>query len=138
MRTKQPILLVEDDAIDVMTLKRALKELGIANPLHVVSNGEEALSFLRDETNKMPCLIFLDLNMPKMNGVEFLAAAKQDQKLKIIPVVVLTTSKGDDDKQQCFRLGAAGYMIKSIQFDEFMRLMRTVDDYWTASEAPFS
>jgi CheY-like chemotaxis protein len=137
MKTKQPILLVEDDSVDVMTLKRAFHEVGIPNPLHVVSNGEEALDFLRNGENKKPCLIFLDLNMPKMNGVEFLAVAKHDERLRIIPVVVLTTSKGDDDKRRCFELGVAGYMVKSVRFEEFTQLIRTIDTYWTASEFPF-
>lgn len=136
MRTKQPILLIEDDSVDVMTLKRALKELAIANPLQVVQNGEEALAFLRNDSNKTPCLIFLDLNMPKMNGIEFLAAAKQDEKIKIIPIVILTTSKGEEEKKRCFQLGAAGYMIKSVKFDDFTKLIRTIDNYWTASELP--
>ena len=137
MRPDQSILLVEDDRVDVMTVKRAFKELGINNPVHHSENGEAALAFLRQHKDQPPCLILLDLNMPIMNGIEFLKEAKQDDALKIIPVVVLTTSKGDIDKLESFKNGVAGYMIKSIDYNKFLDVVAAVKSYWSTSELPF-
>jgi len=136
MICRKPILLVDDDAIDTMTVKRAFKEIHVVNDLVCTGNGKEALDYLRNEGNERPCVILLDLNMPKMNGVEFLRIAKQDEVLKIIPVVVLTTSKEDQDKVDSFRLGVAGYMIKPVDYRKFVEVMRTIDVYWTLSELP--
>ncbi len=93
MRSRRPILLVEDDLVDSMTVKRSLRDLNIANKLEIVDDGETALDFLRNPKNEKPCIILLDLNMPRMNGIEFLEIVKQDKLLKSIPVVILTTSK---------------------------------------------
>jgi CheY-like chemotaxis protein len=136
MRGKKPILLVEDDAVDVMTVKRALKEIHITNRLEAVGNGEEALEYLRDEKNEKPCIILLDLNMPRMNGIEFLKIAKQDELLKMIPVVILTTSKEDRDKVESFKLSIAGYMIKPVDYQQFVEVIKTINIYWTLSELP--
>ena len=136
MRSNKPILLVEDDQIDVMTVKRALKEINITNKLNITNNGEEALAFLRDSENEKPGIILLDLNMPKMNGIEFLEIAKQDYNLKKIPVVVLTTSKEDQDKVDSYNLGVAGYMIKPVDYLQFVEVVKTIDLYWTLSELP--
>ncbi|MCD6389230.1 MAG: response regulator [Desulfobulbaceae bacterium] len=136
MRSSKPILLVEDDQVDAMTVKRALKELNITNKLDVVGNGEEALAFLGNSENEKPGIILLDLNMPKMNGIEFLQIAKKDDNLKSIPVVVLTTSKDDQDKVESFNLGVAGYMIKPVDYRKFVEVVRTIDLYWTLSELP--
>ena len=133
---KKSILLVEDDVVDVMTVKRALKDLKVTNPLIVAGNGEEALEYLRDGKNKKPGIILLDLRMPKMNGVEFLKVAKQDGALRSIPVVVLTTSQEDQDKVDSFDLGVAGYMIKPVDYQQFVEVIRTIDLYWTLSELP--
>ncbi|MDP2788384.1 MAG: response regulator [Pseudomonadota bacterium] len=132
----KPILLVEDDQIDAMTVRRALKELHVTNPLVHVENGEEALAYLRDATNSVPCLILLDLNMPVMNGIEFLQADKIDPILKRIPVVVLTTSEEQRDKVASFDLGVAGYMCKPVDYRQFVETIRTIDAYWTVSEQP--
>jgi DNA-binding response OmpR family regulator len=136
MRSSKPILLVEDDHVDAMTVKRALKELNITNMLDVVHNGEEALTFLNNPENEKPGIILLDLNMPKMNGIEFLQIAKKDDNLKSIPVVVLTTSKDDQDKVDSFNFGVAGYMIKPVDYRKFVEVVRTIDLYWTLSELP--
>ena len=136
MRNSKPILLVEDDQVDAMTVKRALKELKITNLLDVEPNGEEALKFLRNPENVKPGIILLDLNMPKMNGIEFLQIAKKDDLLKMIPVVVLTTSEADQDKVDSFNLGVAGYMIKPVDYRKFVEVMKTIDLYWTLSELP--
>lgn len=134
MRGDNPILLVEDDRIDAMTVGRALKELKVKNMLEVVNNGEEALKYLREEKNGTPALILLDINMPKMNGIEFMRAMKEDSHLRRIPVVVLTTSREDQDRIESFDLGAAGYMIKPVDYMQFVETMRAIDVYWTISE----
>ncbi|MCF8056333.1 MAG: response regulator [Desulfocapsa sp.] len=137
MRHKRTILLVEDDKVDVMTVKRACRELKLTNPLVVTGNGEEALEYLRNPDNERPCIILLDLNMPKMNGLEFLTVAKKDSELKPIPVIVLTTSHEDQDRIQSFNLGVAGYMLKPVSYQRFIEMVRTIDMYWTLSELPF-
>ncbi len=136
MRDSRPILLVEDDTIDAMTVRRAFRDLKLTNPLVHTVNGEEALTRLHDETSDTPCLILLDLNMPKMNGVEFLGIAKTDPALKKIPVVVLTTSSEERDVVESFRLSVAGYIIKPVDYRSFVDAMRTIDMYWTLSELP--
>jgi len=134
--TCKSIMLVEDDQVDTMTVRRALKELHVMNPLQHVENGEEALSFLRNPANPQPCLILLDLNMPIMGGIEFLQIAKKDEALKGIPVVVLTTSEEQEDKVESFQLGVAGYMRKPVEYPNFVEMIRTIDAYWTISELP--
>lgn len=134
--TNKPILLVEDDQVDVMTVKRALKEIRVTNPVVNLENGEEALKYLRDPASVKPCIILLDLNMPIMNGIEFLQVAKQDTKLKRIPVVVLTTSEEQQDKVNSFEWGVAGYMAKPVDYRQFVEVMRSIDAYWTISEMP--
>jgi len=136
MRDSATILLVEDDRVDAMTVKRALKDINACNPLRVVGNGEEALDFLRDETNPRPGIILLDLNMPRMNGIEFLKIAKQDDQLKQIPVIVLTTSREERDRLESFNLSVAGYMIKPVDYLQFVDVMRAINLYWTLSELP--
>ena len=132
----KPILLVEDDQVDVMTVKRALKEIHVTNPIVNLENGEEALRYLRDPDSIKPCIILLDLNMPIMNGIEFLQVAKHDAQLKRIPVVVLTTSDEQQDKVNSFDLGVAGYMAKPVDYLQFVEVMRSIDAYWTISEMP--
>lgn len=134
--TNKPILLVEDDQVDVMTVKRALKELHVTNPLVERENGEEALAYLRDTRNVHPCIILLDLNMPVMNGIEFLQVVKNDSELKRLPVVVLTTSEEQQDKVNSFNLGVAGYMAKPVDYRQFVEVMRSINTYWTISEMP--
>lgn len=138
MKNNRPILLVEDDAIDRMTVERALKEIKVTNRLDMVKNGEEAVDFLRDASNVRPGIILLDLNMPKMNGIEFLKVIKADDDLKRIPVIVLTTSKDERDRVDSFNLGVAGYMLKPVDYLQFVEVVRTIDLYWTLSELPES
>ncbi len=129
-------MLVEDDRVDAMTLKRALKDLKVTNQLVHTSNGEEALEYLQDEANEKPCVIILDLNMPKMNGVEFLRIAKADADLRRLPVVILTTSKDEWDRFQAFDLSVAGYIVKPADYKNFLEAIRTVQLYWTLSQLP--
>jgi CheY-like chemotaxis protein len=134
--TNKPILLVEDDQVDTMTVKRALKEIHVTNPLVHVENGEEAVNYLKDPQREKPCIMLLDLNMPIMNGIEFLQVVKHDDQLKRIPVVVLTTSEEQQDKVNSFNLGVAGYMAKPVDYRQFVEVMRSIDAYWTISEMP--
>ncbi len=137
MKTTKPILLVEDDEIDQMTVCRALKEIHVVNRVDVCANGEEALEFLKDPKTEEPGIILLDLNMPKMNGIEFLRAiAEEEERLKRIPVIVLTTSQEEQDKIESFCLGVAGFMLKPVDYKQFVEVVRTIDLYWTLSEFP--
>ncbi|OHB62177.1 MAG: two-component system response regulator [Planctomycetes bacterium RBG_13_46_10] len=136
MRSSKPVLLVEDDNVDAMTVKRAFKDLKITNPLAHRTNGENALEYLRDGSNEKPCVILLDLNMPKMNGIEFLKVVKVDDMLKKIPIVVLTTSKEECDIMESFKLSVGGYIVKPVDYAKFLEAIRTIDLYWTLSELP--
>jgi len=136
MKNTKSILLVEDDIVDAMTVKRALADIKVTNTLSTVGNGEEALEFLKDSNNEQPGIILLDLNMPKMNGIEFLKVMKNDISIKRIPVIVLTTSQEEQDKIESFNLGVAGYMVKPVDYLQFVETMRTIDMYWTLSELP--
>jgi CheY-like chemotaxis protein len=136
MRNLKPVLLLEDDSVDAMTVKRAMKDLDVKNALVRVLNGEQALEYLQNDSNADPCVILLDLNMPKMNGIEFLRIAKSDPKMKGIPVVVLTTSKADQDKLECFNNSVAGYIVKPIDYKGFLDAMKILNLYWTLSELP--
>jgi CheY-like chemotaxis protein len=129
-------LLVDDDSVDAMTVKRALRDLRVANPLVHRTDGEEALKYLKSEGNGLPCMIFLDLNMPRMNGIEFLRVIKADDSLKKIPVIVLTASKQDNDKINSFELSVAGYMAKPTDYTKLVETIRTIDLYWTLSDLP--
>ena len=136
MKDQKPILLVEDDDVDVMTMRRALKDLRISNPLFVAGDGEAGLLALRGPAMGRPCVILLDLNMPRMNGIEFLRVVKADAALCSIPVIVLTTSREESDRVETFQLSVAGYMIKPADYRQFVEVVRTIDLYWTLSEQP--
>ncbi len=136
MKPHQHILLIEDDEVDVMTVRRSLKEIGAANPLDHAADGEEGLAFLRAPANARPGLILLDLNMPRMNGIEFLAELKKDLALQSIPVVVLTTSQEESDRVGSFEKSVSGYMIKPVDYAQFVQTMRVINDYWATSESP--
>ena len=136
MQNLKPILLIEDDDVDVMTVKRALKDLKVTNQLVPISDGEDAIEYLKDESATKPCIVLLDLNMPKMDGAEFLKIVKADKALKKIPVVILTTSNSDRDVIESFELGAAGYMVKSVDYEKFVETIRAIDRYWTLSKLP--
>ena len=132
----RPILLIEDNKADVMTVKRAFGELKIENPLVCMAGGKEALEYLQNKKNRKPCVIFLDLVMPGMSGIEFLRIIKADDVLKTIPVIVLTISQEQQDKIESFKLGVAGYIIKPDDYDDFVRAIETINIYWTFSELP--
>ncbi len=132
------IMLVDDDEIDVMSVTRAFKKLNITNPLHVANNGVDALAMLRGEgfPKISPRIILLDLNMPKMGGIEFLEQLRKDQALRAITVVILTTSNEERDRIQAYDLNVAGYIVKPVTPSNFIKAMATLDKYWTLSETP--
>lgn len=136
MNGTKPILLVEDDEIDVMTVKRALRDIENQNSLVVTENGEEALEYLMDARNEKPFIILLDLNMPRMNGIEFLRVAKQTDAIKSIPVIVLTTSREQQDVIESYNLGVGGYMIKPVNYRQFVDALRTINMYWNLCWLP--
>jgi CheY-like chemotaxis protein len=128
------ILMAEDNATDVMITKEALVHAKLLNTLHVVSDGIEAMDFLyrRGKYAKAPRpdLILLDLNMPRKNGQEVLAEIKADDKLKFIPVVILTTSKAEEDVLKAYGLHANCYVIKPVDFDVFAEVVRSIEQFW--------
>jgi CheY-like chemotaxis protein len=136
MRSSKSVMIIEDDVADVLIIKRAIKELHIKNELVQLNNGEEGLEYLKSHPNSLPCIIFLDLNMPKMNGIEFLKIIKNDDRLKQIPVIALTTSQNTDDIANCFKSGIAGYIIKPVDYKKFVKAVRIVDLYWMISQMP--
>ena len=136
------ILLVEDDEVDVMNVKRAFKKYKIANPLYIAGNGIEALEMLSSHEGEPPQvpvsrrLVLLDLNMPKMNGLEFLHQIREDEALKRTPVIVLTTSDEDKDRIEAYNLNVAGYILKPVTFANFAEVMVALNKYWTLCEMP--
>lgn len=137
MRELEPIsiLLVEDDPADQKLIRASLKEQRLANDLHIVSGGEEGIDFLRGRGDysgraAQPDLILLDLNMPGMGGKEFLRRIKDDEGLKQIPVVILTTSDSERDIIESYKLQASGYVSKPVTLDEFKEVMRKIKEYW--------
>lgn len=131
------IFLVDDDEVDVMTVKRAFAKANIANRIYVATNGIEALELLRAEA--IPTtrrLVLLDLNMPRMNGIEFLREIRGDPALQALTVVVLTTSNEDRDRVETYQLNVAGYLLKPVTFHSFTDVMSTLNKYWTLMEMP--
>ena len=133
-------LLVEDDEVDVKNVQRAFKRNNINNPLFVAGNGEEALERLRGNGNSpiipLPQVILLDLNMPKMGGLEFLQELRKDPRFKSLSVFVLTTSDEERDKIAAYNFNIAGYILKPIEFDQFMDTIKTLEAYWALCEFP--
>jgi len=135
------MLLVEDDELDVMNVQRAFKKNNISNPLFIAGNGIEALAMLRGEnghTQVPPTrrIILLDLNMPRMGGIEFLRELRADPELAATTVIVLTTSDEDRDKVEAYKLNVAGYILKPVTLQAFVEIMATLNKYWTVSELP--
>lgn len=135
------ILLVEDDDVDVMNVKRAFKRNHIQAPLYIAKNGLEGLAMLRGEgqQKRVPGdrrMILLDLNMPRMNGIEFLEVLRQDPKLRATPVVILTTSNEDQDRLNAYRYNVAGYILKPVQFANFANTIMAFTQYWSLCELP--
>jgi len=131
------ILLVDDDEVDVMTVKRAFAKANIVNKVFVATDGIEALQLLRaDGVPAARRLVLLDLNMPRMNGIEFLREIRSDPALQVLTVVVLTTSNEDRDRVEAYQLNVAGYLLKPVTFHSFADVMATLNKYWTLMEMP--
>ena len=131
------ILLIDDDDVDVMNVQRAFQKNNIANPIHVAGDGLEALEMLRSGVvPKANRLLLLDLNMPRMNGIEFLRELRADPELKSTPVVVLTTSNEGRDKVEAYNLNVASYLTKPVRFADFVNLMALLNKYWVLVEWP--
>lgn len=135
------ILLVEDDHVDVMNVQRAFKKNNIKNPLHIANNGIDALDMLRGTEGRekiipTPRIILLDINMPKMNGIEFLRELRNDPRLKSISVIIMTTSNDEKDKFEAFNLNVAGYIVKPVSFEKFVSAVSVLNSFWTLCEMP--
>jgi CheY-like chemotaxis protein len=132
-----PILMAEDDPDDQLITRKALEENRVANPLVIVSNGEELLDYLHHRgkfaipaSSPKPCFILLDLNMPRMDGRETLKIIKQDPDFKKIPVVILTTSKAEEDILKSYNTGANSYITKPVTFEGLVNVIRSMKSYW--------
>lgn len=127
------ILLIEDDTIEVMKFNRVLKTLALNHKIIEAKNGEEALKILKIKENILD-IIVLDLNMPKLNGLEFLGILKNDEILKYIPAVILTTSGNHKDVLECYKIGIAGYILKPLKYDDYVDRIKRLLDYWSCNE----
>lgn len=131
------ILLVEDDEVDVMNVRRAFQRNNITNPLFIAANGVDALAMLRGgEIPRDRRIVLLDLNMPQMNGIEFLRELRADPELRPTPVVVLTTSNDERDRIEAYNLNVAGYLLKPVTFANFCEVMAALNKYWALVELP--
>ncbi|WP_152287285.1 response regulator [Flavicella marina] len=127
------ILLVEDDTIEVMKLNRTISKLNLNHTVIEMKNGELALEYLNGD-HKLPDIILLDLNMPKLNGIDFLSILKEDNELKHIPTIILTTSCNQKDLQECYNLGVTGYILKPLRYEEYVTKIEKIVAYWSINE----
>lgn len=127
------ILFIEDDVIETMKLQRTISKLQLKHNIREAKNGEEALNELRS-TSALPDIILLDLNMPRMNGLEFLKILKADEVLKYLPTIVLTTSENQADLLEAYRIGIAGYVIKPLKPGDYESKLQKVLEYWDINE----
>ncbi|KWU02548.1 MAG: response regulator [Vibrio toranzoniae] len=130
------ILLVEDDDIDAIGIQRSLKSLNLLNPIHRARDGLEALEVLRNDAVARPFIVLLDLNMPRMNGLEYLSAVRSDTSLSDIVVFVLTTSQLDEEISAAYKKNIAGYIVKSSSNQDYKQLIRFLENYWNLVELP--
>ena len=133
MKNKLNILLIEDDMIEIMKLNRTISSLKLNHNIVEANNGEEALKILEKKDN-LPDIILLDLNMPKINGIEFLSILKNDEVLKYIPTIILTTSNNQKDPLECYKIGIAGYVIKPLKYEDYVSKIERVLNYWSVNE----
>jgi len=134
MEKKLKILLVEDNLIEVMKMKRTISFLKLDHILHEAKNGEEALILLEEDRTNLPDIILLDLNMPKINGIEFLKILKKEIYLKHIPTIILTTSSNEKDLLECYREGISGYILKPLKYEDYVKKIESVLVYWSINE----
>lgn len=139
--SKVHVLLVEDDEVDIQNVQRAFQKHNVNNPLLVARNGAEALDMLygsngQTKLDPLPKIILLDLNMPKVNGIEFLRKLRQDPSFNSVLVFVLTTSNEEKDKIAAYHLNVAGYILKPVQFQDFLETVSILNLYWALLEFP--
>jgi len=127
------VLLVEDDVIEVMKFKRVLSSQELKHSVVQADNGEDALELLKQKDN-LPDIILLDLNMPKLNGIEFLRILKADESLKYVPTIILTTSSNQKDLLECFKVGIAGYILKPLKYEDYVSKINKLLSYWSVNE----
>lgn len=127
------ILLIEDDMIEIMKMKRVMGSLNLNHQIIVANNGEEAIEILKS-SKELPDIILLDLNMPKMNGIEFLGILKANEKFKYIPSIILSTSNNKHDLKECYKIGIAGYIIKPLKYEDYTRKIEKLLSYWSDNE----
>lgn len=137
------VLMAEDDEHDIIATKRAWKLGQMANPLHIVNNGEECLDYLERRgdysdpaSSPRPGILLLDINMPRMDGLETLQRIRANEQLRSLPVVMLTTSKAEEDRMRSYALGANAYIVKPIGFDNFAEAIRTINLFWKLVALP--
>jgi len=130
MKNAKSILLLEDDHIDVQNIQRVFRKLAFTNDLFVCEDGEEGLKWLNKNSKNLPGLIILDLNMPRMNGIEFLQKIKKDARFVQVPVMVLTTSAEPNDLKKCYEMSVSGYMQKPPDFQDFVDMFQSIKNYW--------
>lgn len=136
MKPNELILVLEDDRVDALALIHAFRDAGVTNPMQICSSGKEALEQLLKEDVPLPGIILLDLNLPGMSGLDFLRHIKSQTHWRRIPVIVLTTSNEERDRHQAFDLSAAGYLVKPMNYDAFVDIMKAVASYWLHNESP--
>ena len=127
------LLLIEDDQIETLKFEQIVGKINKKHKVVIAKNGEEALKNIK-KSSTLPNVILLDLNMPKMNGIEFLQLLKKDEKWKYIPVVVLTTSNYTNDILKCYEIGVAGYIMKPLKYQEYKELIENLINYWSINE----
>ena len=132
-KNKLNVLLIEDDIIEVMKLNRTVSTSQLEHKIIEAKNGEEALEILKQK-EALPDIILLDLNMPRLNGIEFLTILKNDLILKYIPTIILTTSKNQKDILECYKIGIAGYIIKPLKYEDYVFKIEKVLNYWSINE----
>jgi CheY-like chemotaxis protein len=137
------VLMAEDNEHDIIATKRAWKKHHITNPLHIVPNGEECLDFLNRrgiyqglEAIPRPGLLLLDINMPKMDGLQVLRTIRNDSRLRRLPVIMLTTSRAEEDRLRSYDLGANAYIVKPVGFESFSEAVRRIHLFWKLVELP--
>jgi CheY-like chemotaxis protein len=127
------ILFIEDDVIEVMKFNRVVATLELTHQIIEANNGDDALVLLQSDEN-LPDIILLDLNMPKLNGIEFLTILKNDLKLKYIPTIIVTTSSNFKDIKECYKIGIAGYILKPLKYEDYVFKIQKLLEYWSCNE----
>jgi len=128
------VLLIEDNLIEIMKMQRTIPLLKLEHTIKEAKNAEEALVILEDDNYNLPDIILLDLNMPKISGIEFLSILKNNDAYKHIPTIILTTSDNKKDLVECYRIGISGYILKPLKYEDYVQKIKTVLEYWSMNE----